>query len=38
LEHWVNLTTMTNNGQAFNFMDQDAAKYPQRFYRLKLQQ
>jgi len=38
LEHWVNLTTMTNNGQVFNFMDQDAAKYPQRFYRLKLQQ
>lgn len=38
LEHWINLTTMTNNGEVFNFMDQDAAKYPQRFYRLKLQQ
>ena len=39
LEHWINLTTMTNNGEIFNYTDQDVAKYPQRFYRLtELQQ
>lgn len=39
LEQWVNLAAMTNNGEALNFIDQDTAKYPQRFYRLmELQQ
>jgi phosphodiesterase/alkaline phosphatase D-like protein len=37
LEHWVTLTTMTNNGEGFGFLDQDVEKYPRRFYRLKLQ-
>ena len=39
LEYWINLTTMTNNGEMFNYMDHDVTKYPQRFYRLmELQQ
>jgi hypothetical protein len=37
LEHWQTLTMLTNNGTVFSFTDQDVAKYPQRFYRLKLQ-
>ena len=37
LEHWENLTIVTNNGTAFNFSDQEAAKFTHRFYRLKLQ-
>jgi hypothetical protein len=37
LEHWESLTILTNRGTAFSFSDQDAAKFPQRFYRLKPQ-
>jgi hypothetical protein len=37
LDHWETLTTLTNAGTEFGFIDQDAGKYPQRFYRLKPQ-
>ena len=37
LQDWVMLTTLTNSGAVLNFIDPDTAKYPQRFYRLKLQ-
>jgi hypothetical protein len=37
LQDWVMLTTLTNSGAVLNFVDPDTAKYPQRFYRLKLQ-
>ena len=36
LQHWVDLTILTNIGSILNFVDPEAIKYPQRFYRLKL--
>lgn len=35
LEHWITLTTLTANSSTMSLIDPDAAKYPQRFYRLK---
>jgi hypothetical protein len=35
LEHWQTLTTLTNSADGFHFIDPEATRYPQRFYRLK---